>query len=156
MVISHNEDIAHCAISNINANKLPNSDFIKIDTFIMRRFEFQNRFCNLSLVLGGRLHLALCKKIWCYRSWHMVMYCSYFDKIRTTPMEIGTLTVSYQMYKSTKDPDFLKKFQMHPISQDQWQITKSILKFKSTHPIGTIFNGIRFGWIFSTIKRSLP
>ena len=45
---------------------------------------------------------------------------------------------------------------MHPISQDQWQIEKFILKFESTDLIGTIFNGIRFGWIFLTIKRSLP
>ena len=54
-----------------------------------------------------------------------------------------------------KHPDFLCKCQIQPNSQDQWQIAKSILKFKSTHPIGTIFNGIRFGWIFFTIKRSL-
>ena len=34
------------------------------------------------------------------------------------------------MQKSSKDPDFLKKCQMHPISQDQWQIAKFILEFK--------------------------
>lgn len=34
-------------------------------------------------------------------------YHSYFDEIRTTPLELGTLTVSYQIQESIKDPDFL-------------------------------------------------
>ena len=42
----------------------PNPNSIKIDTFWMSRFEFQNIFCNLSLVLGDKLNLALFKKIW--------------------------------------------------------------------------------------------
>ena len=125
----------------------PNSDSIKIDTFWMSRFEFQNKFCNLSLVLGDRLHLALFKKIWWHNSCHMVKYCSYFDEIRTTPLELGTLTVSYQMQKSTKDPDFLKKCQMYPIFQDQWQIAKFFLEFKSTHPKCVNFDRIRLGSI---------
>ena len=29
---------------------------------------------------------------------------------------------------------------------------KSFLEFKSTHPMGIIFDGIRFGWIFSLLK----
>ena len=49
-------------------------------------------------------------------------------------------------------PDFLKKCQMQPISQDQWQIAKFILEFKSTHPTGIIFDGFRIGWIFSLLK----
>ena len=56
------------------------------------------------------------------------------------------------MQKATKDPDFLKKCQMYPISQDQWQIEIFFLEFKSTHPIGIIFDGIIFGWIFSLLK----
>ena len=118
----------------------------------MRRFELLNEICKLSLVLRVRLHLALFKKIWWYKSCHMVNYGCYFDEIRTTPLELGTLTVSYQMQKSTKDPDFLKKCQMYPISQDQWQIAKFFLEFKSTHPMGIIFDGIIFGSIFSLLK----
>ena len=49
-------------------------------------------------------------------------------------------------------PNFLKKCQVQPISQDQWQIVKYVFEFKSTHPIGIIFDGIRFGWIFSLSK----
>ena len=49
-------------------------------------------------------------------------------------------------------PDFLKKCQMQPIFQDQWQIAKFILEFKSTHPTGTICDGIKIGWIFSLLK----
>ena len=125
----------------------PNSDSIKIDTFWMSGFEFQNKYCNMSLVLGDRLHLALFKKVWWYNSCHMVKHCSYFDEIRTTPLELGTLTVSYQMQKSTKDPDFLKKCQMYPIFQDQWQIAKIFLEFKSAHSKCVNFDGVRVGSI---------
>ena len=40
------------------------SDSIKNNTHWMSRFEFQKKFCNLSLDLGDRLNLALFKKIW--------------------------------------------------------------------------------------------
>ena len=32
---------------------------------------------------------------------------------------------------------------------------KFILEFKSTHPIGMVFDGIRFGWIFSLLKEKI-
>ena len=51
-------------------------------------------------------------------------------------------------------PDFLKKCQMHPISEDQWQIAKFILEFKPTHSTGIIFDGILVE--FFTIKRFVP
>ena len=41
---------------------------------------------------------------------------------------------------------------MQPISQDQWQIAKFILEFKSALPTGILFDGIRFGWIFLLLK----
>ena len=47
-----------------------------------------------------------------------------------------------------KSPNFLKKCQMQPISQDQWQIAKLILEFKSTHPKCVDFDGVRVGSIF--------
>ena len=34
----------------------------------------------------------------------------------------------------------------------QWQIVNFISESKSTHPLGMIFDGIRFGWIFSLLK----
>ena len=64
--------------------------------------------------------------------------------------------MSYQMLMPIKYPDFLLKCQIQPISQDQWQIWNFIFEFKCTHPIGMIFDGIRFGLVFLTIKRFLP
>ena len=125
----------------------PKSDSIKIDTFWMSRFEFQNKFCNLSLVLGDRLHLALFKKIWWHNSCHAVKHHRYFDEIRATLRELGKLVVSYQMWKSIKDPNFLKKCQMQPISQDQWQIAKIFLEFKSAHSKCVNFDVVRVGSI---------
>ena len=45
-------------------------------------------------------------------------------------------------------PDFLKKCQIEPNSQDQRQIADFVLEFKSTHQIGTIFDVFRFGSVF--------
>ena len=123
----------------------PNSDPIKIDTFWMSRFEFQNKICNLSLVFGVRWNLAIFKKIWWYNSWHIVKHRSYFDEIRTKPWKTGTKGMSYQMLKSSKHPDFLWKCQIEPNFQDQWQNAKFILKFKSTGPWYVILYGIRVG-----------
>ena len=49
-------------------------------------------------------------------------------------------------------PDFLKKCHIEPNSQDQWQIANFILEFKCAHSIGTIFDRIRFGQVFSLLK----
>ena len=72
----------------------PNSDST---TFWMSIFEFQDIFCNLPLVFGDRLHLALFKILWRHNSCQMVKYHSYFDKIQATPRKLGKLTVIYQM-----------------------------------------------------------
>jgi len=42
--------------------------------------------------------------------------------------------------------------QIQPDSQDQWQIVNVILESKSAHPLGMIFDGIIFDWIFSLLK----
>ena len=42
----------------------PNSNSIKNDISWTSRFEFQNKFCILSLVLEVRFNLAFSKKIW--------------------------------------------------------------------------------------------
>ena len=60
------------------------------------------------------------------------------------------------MLTTTKHPDFLRKCQIQLIFKVQWQISNLILEFKCTHIIGIIFNGIRFGRIFFTIKRFFP
>ena len=49
-------------------------------------------------------------------------------------------------------PDFFKKCQIEPNSKDQWQIANFISGYKSTHSIGTIFDGIRFGPVFLLSK----
>ena len=41
---------------------------------------------------------------------------------------------------------------MHPISQDQWQIAKFILEFKSTHPKYVNFDWVRVGSIFAAFR----
>ena len=105
------------------------------------------------MVLGDRLHLAFFKKIWWHNSCHAVKHHRYFDEIRATLRELRKIVVSYQMWKSIKDPNFLKKCQMQPISQDQWQISKFILYFKSTYPTDIMFDGISIGWIFSAFFR---
>ena len=64
--------------------------------------------------------------------------------------------MTFQMLMPIKHPDFLCKYQIPPNFQDQRQIANLILEFKSTHSIGMVFDGIRFGPIFFTIKRSLP
>ena len=80
---------------SFNSEKIqPNLIPSKI-THWMSRLELQNKFYNLSLVLGDWLYLALFKKIWWYNSCQMIKYCSYFDEIRTTLRELGTLIVSY-------------------------------------------------------------
>ena len=49
-------------------------------------------------------------------------------------------------------PIFFKKCQMHPNSQDQWQIAKFILDFKSTHSKCVNFDGVRVGSIFFVFR----
>ena len=81
----------------------------------MSRFEFQNKFCNLSLVLGDGLHLALFKKIWC----HTVKHHSYFDEIQATSwssLNLIKITVKLYYVVRVMSPDFLKKYQMQPVS----------------------------------------
>ena len=92
----------------------PNSDPIKIDTFWMSRFEFQNKICNLSLVLGVRHNLAIFKKIWWHNSWLIVKHRSYFDEIQTKPSKTATIGMCYQMLKSSKHSVFLWKCQIEP------------------------------------------
>ena len=75
-----------------------------------------------------------------------------FDKVRPTSRKIRTIVMSYQMLIPTKHPYFLCKCQIQPNFQDQWQIVNSFLESKSTHPLGMIFDGIWFGWIFSLLK----
>ena len=126
----------------------PNSDSIKIITFWMSRFEFQNKFCNLSLVLGDRLHLALFKKIRIlYGLLHLVTHHLFSKHPSSSPNLVEITTTLYHMARA-KSPNFLKKCQMQPISQDQWQIAKLILEFKSTHPKCVDFDGVRVGSIF--------
>ena len=55
-------------------------------------------------------------------------------------------------YLKKKLLDRGQKCQIEPNSQDQWQIANFILEFKSAHPIGTIFDRIRFGQVFSLLK----
>ena len=132
-----------------------NFDSIKNYTYWIGRFEFQNKFCNLSLVLRDRLHLALFKKIWWHNSCHTLKHHSYFKEIWATlwsSQNLVEIIVTLYYVARVMWPDFLKKCQMQPISQDQWQIAKFILKFKSTQPTGIIFDGIRIGWIFSLLK----
>ena len=107
----------------------------------------QNKFCNLSLVLGDRMHLALFKKIRIlYGLLHLVThwYCSKLPC--SSPNLVKKTTILYYMAR-VMSPNFLKKCQMQPISQDQWQIAKFILEFKSTHPEYVNFDKVRVGSI---------
>ena len=74
-----------------------------------------------------------------------------FQNERSSP-NLVKITVMLYCVVRFMSPDFLKKCQMQPISKDQWQIAKFILEFKSTHPTGIIFDGIKIGWIFSLLK----
>ena len=94
-----------------------NSDSIKRYASWMSRFEFQNKFCNLSLVLRDRLHLALFKKIWWHNSCHTVKHHSYFDEIRATSWSRQNLVeIAMILYHVARvmSPDFLKDCQFQP------------------------------------------
>ena len=133
----------------------PNSGSIKIEIFWMSTFEFQSKFCNLSLVLEDRMHLALFKKIRIfYGLLHLVTYC-YFSKLTWSSLNLVQIDAIPYYVASVMSPDFFQRCQMQPISQDQWKIAEFILEFKSTHPTGLVFDGIKIGWIFLAIKRSL-
>ena len=130
----------------------PNSGSIKIDIFWMSRFEFQSKFCNLSLVLGDRMHLALFKKIRIlYGLLHLLTHSPRSKLTWSSPNPVKMTTTLRHMAR-VMSPNFLKKCQMQPISQDQWQIAKFILEFKSTHPKCVNFNGVRAGSIFFAIR----
>ena len=122
----------------------------------MSRYEFQNKIYNLSLDLGDRLNLALFKKIWWQNSGRVKKHRGFFDEVRATSRKLRTIALSYQMLTTAKHPDFLRKCQIQLIFKVQWQISNLILEFKCTHIIGVIFDGIRFGRIFFTIKNFSP
>ena len=118
----------------------------------MSTFEFKNKICKLSLVLGVRLNLAFEKKIrMLYGHWHLVTHDYYSDLPRSSSNLVEKTMILHDTERILS-PDFLKKCQIEPNSQDQWQIANFILEFKSTHPIGTIFDGIRFGPVFWLLK----
>ena len=126
----------------------PKSDSIKIDTFWMSRFEFQNKFCNLSLVLRDRLHLALFKKIRIlYGLLHLVTHCKCSKLPWSSPNLVEKTMILYHLVR-VMSPNSLKKCQIQPISQDQWQIAKFILDFKFTHPKCVNFDWVSVGSIF--------
>ena len=105
-----------------------------------------------SLVLGDRLHLALFKKIRIlYGLLHLVTHCKCSKLPRSSPNLIEKTTILYHVAR-VMSPNFLKKCQMQPISQDQWQIAKFILEFKSTLPKCVDFNRVRAGSIFFAIR----
>ena len=99
---------------------------------------------------NSKLKFAICHWSWeigCI--WHFLRKSGDINRAMqwATLRELEKLVLSYQMWKSIKDPNFLKKCQMQPISQDQWQIAKFILEFKSTHPKCVNFDGVRVGSI---------
>ena len=57
-----NSHFTLCQRSFNSQKNSANPNSIKNHTQWMSRFEFQNKFCNLSLVLGDRLDLALLRK----------------------------------------------------------------------------------------------
>ena len=123
------------------------SNSIKNCTYWMSRFEIQNKFCNLSLVLGDRMHLALFKKIRIlYGLLHLVTHCQFSKLPWISPNLVEITTILYHMARVIS-PNFLKKCQMQPISQDQWQIAKFNLELKSTHSKCVNFDGVRVGSI---------
>ena len=95
------------------------------------------------MVLVDRLHLALFKKILCHNFCNAVKHHYYFDEIRATLGELGKLVVNYQMWKSIKDPSFVKNCQMQTIYQGQWQTANIFLEYKSAHSKCVKFNGVR-------------
>ena len=121
----------------------------------MSRFWFQIKFCNLSLVLGDRLHLEHFLKsgdITLATNYSITVFSTRFELLHRSSLNLVKITVMLYCVARIMSPDFLKKCQMQPISQDQWQIAKFVLEFKSTHPTSIIFDGIRIGWIFSLLK----
>ena len=102
------------------------------------------------------MHLALFKKIRIlYGLIHLVTHCQCSKLPWSSPNLVKITTIVYHMTRVIS-PNFLKKCQIQPISQDQWQIVKFIFEFKSTHATGIIFDGIKIGWILFTIKRFVP
>ena len=103
----------------------------------------------------SQLHLALFKKIWWHNSCLSVKHHRYYHQIRATswssPNLVEITTTLYHIAR-VMSPNFLKKCQMQPISQDQWQIAKFILEFKSTHPKCVNFKRVRAGSIFFAIR----
>ena len=106
----------------------------------------------MSLVFGGRLNLAFAKKIrMLYEHQHLVTHDYGSDLQRSSSNLVEKTVILYDTSRISL-PDFLKKCQIEPTSQDQRQLANFILKIKSTHPKGTIFDGIRFGPVFWILK----
>ena len=76
------------------------------------------------MVLRDRLHLALFKKIGIlYQLSHLVTH-NYFSKFLWNSLNLVKITMMPYSMVRVRSPDFLKKCQMQPISQIQWQIAK--------------------------------
>ena len=98
------------------------------------------------------MHLALFKKIKIlYGILHLIIHCK-CSKLLWSGPNLVKITVMLYCVARVMSPDFLKKCQMQPISQDQWQIAKLILEFKSTLPKCFDFNRVRAGSIFFAIR----
>ena len=92
----------------------PKSDSIKIDKFRMSWFEFQNKFCNLSLVFWDRLYLALLKKIRIlYGLLDLVTHCKCFKLLWSSPILVEKTTILYHM-KEFCHQIFLKSAKCSP------------------------------------------
>ena len=94
---------------------------------------------------------ALFKKIWWHNSCHTIKHHSHFNEIWSTPrssLNLVKITVILYYVARFMSPDFFKKCQIQPISEDQWQIANITSKFISSRPIHMIFDSIRISWIF--------
>ena len=90
----------------------PKPDSIKIVTFWMIVLELLDEFCNLQLVLGDRLHLALFKKIGILHELSHLVTHNQFSKLPRSSSNLVEITVIFS--KSAK-------CSLYPKSNDKLQ-----------------------------------
>ena len=144
----HKFSFQHCTSTDLSFKKFdPNPAQSKLTDFgwldLSSKIQFE--ICHWSWKLGWIWHFL--KKIWWFNSCHNVKHQRYFDKLHANLRQPSIITMSYQILKSAKCPDFLLKCQIEPSFQCQWQLSNIILKFKYTDPICVIINEFRVGSI---------
>ena len=143
----------HCAkdfliVKKNQPNLIPSKIIPMIWVHLNSKIKFA--ICHWTWKIGYRWHLQ--RKSGCFVSTNIWLLDAIVDIFQEVARTSSKKPWFYLARPEFCHQIFLKsaKFNLSPKSNDKLQIF--FLEFKSTHPMGIIFDGIRFGWIFSLLK----